>query len=260
MNTKILLRIIIVIASFSSIYFSRIGLRCLSLDGEEEELMHAKHLQLQQRRDKHQRHPVSEIYILSLLESKANIFRHRNFFDWDIIGNAEEEEEDSSDNRNKDGDNTAAITAAATTSIDWFPSYDGMNQTILKEWSQITGLQELNVSDFINMASQQRKDTYASPHVVGCYLSHWRVLEKVWKKWKQKKTKSRRRPDLLFIFEDDAYCVSNVIDRTWNVVRSLPDDWDILYIGGKPMSVSISLGLNLFSCHYHFMCCLIEFQ
>ena len=42
MNTKILLRIIIVIASFSSIYFSRIGLRCLSLGGEEEELMHWK--------------------------------------------------------------------------------------------------------------------------------------------------------------------------------------------------------------------------
>ena len=40
---------------------------------------------------------------------------------------------------------------------------------------------------------------------------------------------------MLFVFEDDAHCVSNVIERTWSVVQKLPEDWDILYIGGKPM-------------------------
>ena len=41
---------------------------------------------------------------------------------------------------------------------------------------------------------------------------------------------------MLFIFEDDAVCISNVIQHTWNVVQKLPVDWDILYIGGKPIS------------------------
>ena len=41
---------------------------------------------------------------------------------------------------------------------------------------------------------------------------------------------------MMFVFEDDAHCVTNLIERTWSVVQRLPKDWDILYIGGKPMS------------------------
>jgi len=178
------------------------------------------------------RTPVSEVYVISLHESKFNVFTQRNF---DL--------ESDDDEVNDVGDRHKNFAAS---SFEWFEGYNGMDQSVLDEFSKVTGLWTVNASMF-NMGNI--KDAYASPHAVGCYLSHWRRLEKVRKKWKDRKVRSNEhlrtgtqqqkpphRPDMLFVFEDDANCVSNLIERTWNTVRQLPKDWDILYIGGKPVS------------------------
>ena len=176
------------------------------------------------------RPPVSEVYVISLDESKFNVFEQRNF--------------DMSTEVDDDDD------SGSTTSLEWFQGYNGMNQSVLDDWSKITGLWNLNATDFEGMDGQKRKATYAGPHIVGCYLSHWRLLEKAQKSWKQRRSsqstsgqqtqqtppRRKARPDMMFVFEDDAHCVTNLIERTWSVVQRLPKDWDILYIGGKPMS------------------------
>jgi len=277
--TKTLLKILIVCASFSSIYFSgrySIGLHCSMMNDKDyyndnnNHYRHSQCSQLQRKSkkfDNKKQKPISEIYILSLSESKANIFRHRNL-DLDTAAGTTDDDDDSEDDDDNNNDKDANIgqkedgnnekddeeddddgttMKTTTTKIEWFPSYDGMNQSTLKLWSKLTGLGELNSTNFVTMNVQERKDAYASPHVVGCYLSHWRVLEKAWKEWssttngsrsrqKSKRKKKRKRPDLLFVFEDDAICVSNLIERTWDVVKTLPNDWDILYVGGKPVS------------------------
>ena len=160
-----------------------------------------------------------------------------------------DKDDDSDDNNSNHQEN-----GAGSASLEWFPAYNGMNQTVLDEFSKITGLGVLNATYFQTVSEQVRKSIYASPHAVGCYLSHWRLLEKVRKSWGKPKqappqsqsqnqspptassAKRKRRPDMLFVFEDDAHCVTNLIDRTWKVVQRLPKDWDILYIGGKPFS------------------------
>mmetsp|Transcript_21481 Transcript_21481/g.43635 ORF Transcript_21481/g.43635 Transcript_21481/m.43635 type:complete len:172 (-) Transcript_21481:393-908(-) len=149
---------------------------------------------------------------------------------------------------------------------------NGFKPKVLDQWSQITKLKRLNATDFMGPDAAQKKNAYASPHAVGCYLSHWRLLEQAWKSWGRnkrmihsnsdndgiiekkgettttqqqqqqqqqqppKRQTKHKRPDMLFVFEEDAHCVSNLIDRTWSVVRQLPKDWDILFVGGKPMS------------------------
>jgi GR25 family glycosyltransferase involved in LPS biosynthesis len=186
------------------------------------------------------RPPVSEVYVISLDESKFNVFEQRNF---DIAT----EVDDDDNNNNNNNNNEKSL--GGSTSLEWFKGYNGMNQTVLDEWSKITGLWTVNATDFEGVDGQKRKEAYASPHAVGCYLSHWRLLEKAQKSWKkqsgqpaaatttqQTQTQRRNRPDMMFVFEDDAHCVSNLIERTWSVVQRLPKDWDILYIGGKPMS------------------------
>lgn len=184
------------------------------------------------------RPPVSEVYVISLDESKFNVFEQRNF---DIAT----EVDDDDDNNNNNNNNEESL-GGGSTSLEWFQGYNGMKQSVLDDWSKITGLWNLNATDFEGLDGQKRKETYAGPHIVGCYLSHWRLLEKAQKSWKQQRssqssgqeTQKRRkaRPDMMFVFEDDAHCVTNLIERTWSVVQRLPKDWDILYIGGKPMS------------------------
>ena len=171
-----------------------------------------------------QRQPIAEAYVISLHESKFNVFEQRHF---DMVND--------NDDDTKETNNF---------SLEWFQGYDGFDQAVLDEFSTITGLKKQSVSEFKNMTTNEIKGKYNSPHSVGCYLSHWRLLEKVQKQWKKKKSfediKTKEpaggKPDMLFVFEDDAHCVTNLVDRTWQVVQKLPKDWDILYIGGKPFS------------------------
>jgi GR25 family glycosyltransferase involved in LPS biosynthesis len=206
------------------------------MGGGEGSIRSAKHLALENFRKS--KPPVSEAYVISLHESKFNVFEQRNF---DIAGGVNGDDDDvkgSSSSSNEQG--------CGSTSLEFFQAYDGMNQTVLDEYSRITGLKRLNVSTFEGKDPKTYKGQNTSPHTVGCFLSHWRLLEKVQSDWKTKKNseatttakpKKQGKPDMLFVFEDDAYCVSNLIDRVWTVVQKLPKDWDILYIGGKPFSV-----------------------
>mmetsp|Transcript_27183 Transcript_27183/g.60016 ORF Transcript_27183/g.60016 Transcript_27183/m.60016 type:complete len:464 (+) Transcript_27183:204-1595(+) len=175
------------------------------------------------------RPPVSEMHVISLQESKFGIFEQRNF---DLAGNIEDTD-----------DAVDELSLSTSTSIEWFPGYNAMDQAVLNEWSEITQLPPLKATDF----EGKKEKPYRSPHTVGCYLSHWRLLERAWKSWKRSDSNNnndndnnqqqrKKRPDMLFVFEDDAICVSKLVERTWKVVQSLPRDWDILYIGGKPMA------------------------
>jgi len=172
------------------------------------------------------RAPNSEIYVISMHESKFNVFEQRNF---DMVANNDEEDEP------QNGSGSPA-------SMEWFRAYNGMNQTVLDEFSSLTGIPKINASEFVGMSEQAFKAHSNSPHAVGCYLSHWQLLQSALSRWNQnrraqnEKQKQKRRPDMLFVFEDDAHCVTNLVARTWQVVKQLPPDWDVLYIGGKPMS------------------------
>jgi len=180
--------------------------------------------------------PVVEAYVISLYESKFNVFQQRHF---DIFGDGDADYDNTQGN-GKEIDNSVTL--------EWFKGYDGMEQAVLDEFSKNTGLFRIKASDFENEATERIKNDYGSPHAVGCYLSHWRLLEKLQKDWttrirSQGNTTSAAtqkppgKPDMLFVFEDDSHCVSNLIERTWSVVQKLPKDWDILYIGGKPFSM-----------------------
>lgn len=184
------------------------------------------------------RQPVAEAYVISLHESKFNVFQQRHF---DMANGGDGSDDDIVETNNKQNDGYF--------SLEWFQGYNGFDQAVLDEFSSITGLKKQNVSEFEKLTSEEVKGLYNGPHAVGCYLSHWRLLEKVQKAWKTKKSseqsttiesaaqKPQGTPDMLFVFEDDTHCVTNLIDRTWKVVQKLPKDWDILYIGGKPFSL-----------------------
>jgi hypothetical protein len=42
--------------------------------------------------------------------------------------------------------------------------------------------------------------------------------------------------DVIFVFQDDVACVPHLKEKILNVVQHLPEDWDMLYIGGKPFT------------------------
>ena len=102
---------------------------------------------------------------------------------------------------------------------------------VLREWLfNITG----RASEFRNSTSHYlklyRDHSYWGPHSVGCYLSHWHALKDVAER------PLHLRPKVLFVFEDDAACIPKTVERTLEILASLPDDWDLFYPGGKPFS------------------------
>lgn len=209
------------------VYLSGLGtiliVRCYCPWNDTDAVVVETKQSLQEFRNSRPAAPVSEVYVISLEESKFNIFEQRN------SGMFSEEDDDDGGDEN--------------TTVEWFQGYNGTDQAILDEFAKTTGLFRINAGDYEGLTPQKSKDAYASPHSVGVYLSHWRLLEKVYKSWGKKrsekdrhKRRKRRRPDMLFVFEDDAMCVSKTIDRVWKVVQQLPEDWDILYASGKPFS------------------------
>jgi GR25 family glycosyltransferase involved in LPS biosynthesis len=111
----------------------------------------------------------------------------------------------------------------------WFPGVDGHHQDTLDQWGKLIGQPPLNASHFIR-GLQEDKDKYASPHAVGCYLSHWYLLRMLHYRAEQ------MHPELYMIFEDDTTCIPNVVDATLKVTQKLPSDWDILFLSGKPFT------------------------
>ena len=108
----------------------------------------------------------------------------------------------------------------------WFPALNGDDPKIMKGWLDMIGRKD-NASDYIK---EFLKDPDRGPHAVGCYLSHWHLIRMMAQR------DPTHRPDLLFIFEDDAACVSRLMERTMKIAASLPEDWDMLFLGGKPFT------------------------
>lgn len=112
----------------------------------------------------------------------------------------------------------------------WMPGVDGFSQKILDLWAQMTGVWPPINASLFDPHNPQDKDGYGTPHAVGCYMAHWHLLRQLGHHDRE------LRPDLYFVFEDDASCIPNLEKRTLEVASMLPDDWDMLYIGGKPFT------------------------
>jgi GR25 family glycosyltransferase involved in LPS biosynthesis len=109
----------------------------------------------------------------------------------------------------------------------WVPAVDGFSQKVLTSWAQLSGnWPPINASLF----GPKDKGKYQSPHAVGCYMAHWHLIRHLGHRDQE------LRPDLYFVFEDDASCIPNLKNRTLEVMGLLPYDWDMLYIGGKPIT------------------------
>ncbi|KAL3923434.1 MAG: hypothetical protein SGARI_006219 [Bacillariaceae sp.] len=112
-----------------------------------------------------------------------------------------------------------------------FWATNGRDQAVLDEWYLLTDTKRLNVSDF----APGFKEGPENPHVVGCYLSHWRLLQQAQSFYTTHQT-LQTRPDALVILEDDAACVDNLDTYLQETIPKLPSDWDFFMIGGKPFS------------------------
>jgi GR25 family glycosyltransferase involved in LPS biosynthesis len=109
----------------------------------------------------------------------------------------------------------------------WAIATDGTYQPNLDQWAQIIKKPAVNASHFIR---PEQKTEYDSPHAVGCYMSHWNLLRSFQHRHVD------LRPDLYFMFEDDASCVPNVRERVLEMTQYLPKDWDMIFLGGKHYS------------------------
>lgn len=109
-------------------------------------------------------------------------------------------------------------------SITWFPALNGRDQTVLDEFANLTGLRPI--------LATSKDEGYASPHHVGCFMSHWNILRIAKAGWQAVGS----FPKALLVFEDDAVCAKSVMAEITKTLPLLPPDWDILYVGGKPFS------------------------
>lgn len=111
----------------------------------------------------------------------------------------------------------------------WVMAVDGFSQKNLDLYGGLIKQPPLNASRF-DRNDMQQKSEYASPHAVGCYLSHWNLLRSL------DHRPPELRPDLYFVFEDDSSCVPDARERALDAARRLPPNWDLLFLGGKPFA------------------------
>jgi GR25 family glycosyltransferase involved in LPS biosynthesis len=71
----------------------------------------------------------------------------------------------------------------------------------------------------------------------GCYDSHVRLMEQI----------TNSEDGLYLIFEDDVELCDNFNDRLLTLLKSLPEDWELLFLGGHNRGVKIKYNefLNL---------------
>ncbi len=139
---------------------------------------------------------ITEAYVISSRKSKFDAFRKRN--EHSRLG-----------------------------PIYWATATDGRYQPNLDLWAEIIDKPAVNVSRF---TLPEQKGEFDSPHAVGCYMSHWKLLQAFQHRHVE------LRPNLYFMFEDDASCVPNVRERVLEMTQYLPTDWDMIFLGGKHYS------------------------
>jgi hypothetical protein len=129
----------------------------------------------------------------------------------------------------------------------WWQGVNGFDPKTLKLWQELWGGSEIRLDDFqldsnaeINNVTVTKKDPKDpnGPHAIGCSLSHWTLVRQLQYNQRQHIHSGNDRPvDYYIVFEDDAVCSSDLHSKISNVVRRLPSDWDMLYLGGKPFSL-----------------------
>jgi GR25 family glycosyltransferase involved in LPS biosynthesis len=62
-----------------------------------------------------------------------------------------------------------------------------------------------------------------SPGAIGCFLSHLKIYELVLKKHK--------KDDIILILEDDNKFVNNFENKLHKIIKTAPQDWDIILLG-----------------------------
>jgi GR25 family glycosyltransferase involved in LPS biosynthesis len=112
----------------------------------------------------------------------------------------------------------------------WFPAANGYDQGVLNDFADLTGFPALNASKFNRGGAKLLG--YNTPHHVGCFLSHWHLLRLTLSSWNTLTS----RPKALWIMEDDAHCATNTRKEVRRILPLLPSDWDLFFIGGKPIS------------------------
>jgi GR25 family glycosyltransferase involved in LPS biosynthesis len=112
----------------------------------------------------------------------------------------------------------------------WVHGVHGFHQPALEMWAKMTGTFPVINASLFDAKSQEDKDNLRSPHAVGCYLAHWHLLRSF------QHREPALQPDLYVVFEDDATCVPDLVNRTLEATRKLPPNWDIFFIGGKPFT------------------------
>jgi len=111
--------------------------------------------------------------------------------------------------------------------ISWHPAASGMVQSNANEWGRLTGGPTINVSLF----SGKGKDQFG-PHAAGCYVSHHSLIRSLLNEVQG----GHPRASAYVVFEDDARCVRGWREALDNALGRLPKDWDIFFIGGRPIS------------------------
>jgi len=105
---------------------------------------------------------------------------------------------------------------------EWFPAVDGLAIPEEERWKGLTSQPMRTVNA-----------VYDTPGAYGCYLSHLALL-------RQWATEGGQRD--LIVFEDDTVLASDFRTRFQTFVRSLPAEWDLLYLGGSLWDKPIRLG------------------
>jgi len=119
--------------------------------------------------------------------------------------------------------------------VTWFSAANGYDQTVLDSYSHLTGFAPLNASRFSPNDPKIKRGGYETPHHVGCFMSHWHVLRMALAGWENGSWANI--PEALWILEDDATCATPTLHHLQHhILPSLPKDWDLLYLGGKPFS------------------------
>jgi GR25 family glycosyltransferase involved in LPS biosynthesis len=79
----------------------------------------------------------------------------------------------------------------------------------------------------------------------GCYMSHIKLLELIYE----------IGTDITIVFEDDVELIKDIQERIFDVIVKLPDDWDLLYLGGwnlgeiKRFDTGIDVAENILTTH-----------
>jgi|SaaInl74LU_5_DNA_1037368.scaffolds.fasta_scaffold03568_3 GR25 family glycosyltransferase involved in LPS biosynthesis len=173
---------------------------------------------------------------ISSVTGPAHIPDERPLFDNDGQGVLESESEDTPLNLNQNVLPTFVIgmnyahyrkfldaNSLSGNDISWFPGTIGQDQRVLDEWRELAGGDQLSIEDYDPSVKFQ-----FGPHAAGCYLSHFNLLKML--------QRSDPTPGAYVVFEDDARCVRGWRAQVDKALALLPQDWDIYYIGGRPIS------------------------